>query len=790
MLCVGMGNSSSSTIDTTATTSIAPQQYPIVQENQTLETTMNEERPQDVAKENDENGASLFKELVISSGGVSGFVEVSSRDTLSDVRSLIMEEFDDDMIPDEGDFYFSANTIRLSAKQEARKLAWDLLSSNATISIHSKRKKQKVQEEALEEEAVAVSEESADAVSETENPEESVSNNDVVMENDDLMETIRSKRESQPKADSEDEVSTEERGSVGANVSAGAETQPAMQESDETMIAATTDETLVTATEPTITATVNISERTGSTEQDSVAAKETPATPESITAIANGNESLLLASTESAIATSSPLRRRSLDFNGHFPYDRHDTEEQESHLKDAAAMDVDKPAAATETEPPKEQENQEPTNTLTTDASAASLKDDSQDAEKDEEVAATKTAEKQDNTSDVVMVAEQPQDKTTDVVMVAEQDDTEDDEEEDDDIEQVIPAEDPHKIHDEALKNSCNVLHDIKNLLKDNPLFCSEDRRNDWTAEISESLTKSAPNVVIGVLGNTGVGKSSLLNAILEEASVLPTSGSRGCTAAVVELRFNKALKDTTEEVPVYKGEVEFITLQEWAAELKILIDECSTADEKTIYARRPEEERQPDAAAAWAKIDQVYGRGTMERFTTWRATQVYDRLINDTRVKKLLTPQQGSNKPHNAILIEEGEVNPEQAAMLLKGFSKIGTRLRRTKKKWAQKFRSKINDYVYRKGNGNLPQTWPLIRKVVLEGPWVALNSGACLVDLPGVRDANAARAKVSESYLMNCSQIWVVAPIKRAVDDGTAKELLGEQFKRRLLMDGQVRL
>jgi hypothetical protein len=30
-------------------------------------------------------------------------------------------------------------------------------------------------------------------------------------------------------------------------------------------------------------------------------------------------------------------------------------------------------------------------------------------------------------------------------------------------------------------------------------------------------------------------------------------------------------------------------------------------------------------------------------------------------------------------------------------------------------------------------------------------------------------------------------VAPIKRAVDDGTAKELLGEQFKRRLLMDGQ---
>lgn len=79
------------------------------------------------------------------------------------------------------------------------------------------------------------------------------------------------------------------------------------------------------------------------------------------------------------------------------------------------------------------------------------------------------------------------------------------------------------------------------------------------------------------------------------------------------------------------------------------------------------------------------------------------------------------------------------------------------------------------------------MIRKVQLRGPWSVLSTGACLVDLPGVRDSNAARAKVAENYLQNCNQIAIVAPIKRAVDDGTAKELLGEQFKRRLLMDGQ---
>lgn len=52
--------------------------------------------------------------------------------------------------------------------------------------------------------------------------------------------------------------------------------------------------------------------------------------------------------------------------------------------------------------------------------------------------------------------------------------------------------------------------------------------------------------------------------------------------------------------------------------------------------------------------------------------------------------------------------------------------------------------------------RSWPLIRKVVLRGPWPVLASGAQLVDLPGVRDANAARAKVAENYLKN----WHTAP------------------------------
>ena len=348
-----------------------------------------------------------------------------------------------------------------------------------------------------------------------------------------------------------------------------------------------------------------------------------------------------------------------------------------------------------------------------------------------------------------------------------------------------------HRKHDEALEKSCSVLQDIQKMLDENPLFCSEDRRQEMSTEIDELLAKKdPPQAVIGCLGNTGVGKSSLLNALLDEASILPTSGSRGCTAAVVELRYNTDLQQQgfQGERAVYKGTVEFMTLAEWHAELKILVEECATHEEKRIYANTPDSQNQPDAAVAWSKINQVYGHGTMERYQGYDQARVYKILETNNRVRNLLTSPTGNPAARNNVSVEEGKVQHDQAAVLLQdGMETTDRRLRNSSKKWAKSFRAKINDYVYRKGSGREPQTWPLIRKVVLQGPWKVLSTGACLVDLPGVRDANAARANVAKEYLQNCSQIWIAAPIKRAVDDGTAKELLGENFKRRLLMDGQ---
>jgi hypothetical protein len=99
--------------------------------------------------------AATKKELIIDGGLYrKGFVEVGRHDTLANVRDLIHEEFDDDMLPtyatfssmmNDGDdnananatarddFYFLLDGVRLNRGREPRKLAWDWVGQTVQI---------------------------------------------------------------------------------------------------------------------------------------------------------------------------------------------------------------------------------------------------------------------------------------------------------------------------------------------------------------------------------------------------------------------------------------------------------------------------------------------------------------------------------------------------------------------------------------------------------------------------------------------------------------------------------
>ena len=78
--------------------------------------------------------------------------------------------------------------------------------------------------------------------------------------------------------------------------------------------------------------------------------------------------------------------------------------------------------------------------------------------------------------------------------------------------EEVIATEmplvtNPNQESDEALESCQSVLRSAKKMLDENPSFCSENRRGEWCKDINAILENSSPNTIIGVLGNTGVGK-------------------------------------------------------------------------------------------------------------------------------------------------------------------------------------------------------------------------------------------------------------------------------------------
>lgn len=75
---------------------------------------------------------------------------------------------------------------------------------------------------------------------------------------------------------------------------------------------------------------------------------------------------------------------------------------------------------------------------------------------------------------------------------------------------------------------------------------------------------------IIGVVGNTGAGKSSVINAMLEEERLVPTNCMRACTAVVTEMSWNSS-EDENEK---YRAHIEFIGAADWERDLRISLTE------------------------------------------------------------------------------------------------------------------------------------------------------------------------------------------------------------------------
>ncbi|KAF5503099.1 Nuclear GTPase SLIP-GC [Colletotrichum fructicola] len=278
------------------------------------------------------------------------------------------------------------------------------------------------------------------------------------------------------------------------------------------------------------------------------------------------------------------------------------------------------------------------------------------------------------------------------------------------------------EVLEDGAKRGLDFLNHIKNFF--NAASSMPDTQAPaWLKAISDLEARSeASKAIVGVVGNTGAGKSSVINALLDEERLLPTNCLRACTASPTEISYNKS-DDPSE---LYRAEIEFISSEDWMKELKTLYTDIF--DDNGNVSRECTNPN-TEVGIAYAKIKSVYPSKTNKMI----AESSPEKLANESEVRRVL----GSVK--------------------------------KLKSTTAKELYNGMQRYVDSKEKNNhlkkdVPmEYWPLIKVVRISTKANALSTGAIIVDLPGI-----------------------VAPVNRAVDDKTAKSLLGDSFKRQLKYDG----
>jgi phage shock protein A len=320
-------------------------------------------------------------------------------------------------------------------------------------------------------------------------------------------------------------------------------------------------------------------------------------------------------------------------------------------------------------------------------------------------------------------------------------------------IREIIKLQDPN-ILEAGVATSLKILNNLSERFS--RYAASSADAKSWSQAIEKLIPQAErKRTVVGVVGNTGAGKSSVINAMLDEERLVPTNCMRACTAVVTEISWN----NSTDPLSRYRAEIEFITKADWEKELNVIMKEFLT--ENGTLSREAFDPNS-DAGVAWAKFNSVY-------------PAIPKDALGDCTISSLMSKTSVVNILGTTKTIQKSR--PQ-------GFYQELQRYVDSKEKVSKKDKDKSK--VQEKRTPFQMEYWPLIKVVKIYTKSSALSKGAVIVDLPGVHDSNAARAAVAQGYMKQCTGLWIVAPINRAVDDKAAKTLLGDSLKRQLKYDG----
>ncbi|KAF7908044.1 uncharacterized protein EAF01_003799 [Botrytis porri] len=310
------------------------------------------------------------------------------------------------------------------------------------------------------------------------------------------------------------------------------------------------------------------------------------------------------------------------------------------------------------------------------------------------------------------------------------------------DLTVIQPSTDAVTRKEKAVKASLLFLNKAESIVASYTTMFPEFKH--WQDQIKQILDSiERPRVLVGVLGYTGSGKSSLINALIDEEMVVPANAMRASTSMVTEISWN----DSDDPEKAFRAEIEFISEKEWKAEMDILLDDLQNATKGEDLSV----DTGSEASTAFAKISAVWPGVTLDKLKGMTSEELFHEI--------------------------EGVSNHLDCNLDISDSK-------------AKSFSQQINSYIdsnNKQASSKGISYWPLVRCVRIYTKAEILRHGLVLVDLPGLGDSNTGRTQVAEKYVKNLTYVWVVADIVRAIDDQVARDLMGKSFRRQLLMDGK---
>ncbi|KAK4245737.1 nuclear GTPase SLIP-GC [Corynascus novoguineensis] len=253
--------------------------------------------------------------------------------------------------------------------------------------------------------------------------------------------------------------------------------------------------------------------------------------------------------------------------------------------------------------------------------------------------------------------------------------------------------------------------------------------------DVAEKLAqfRCSPTLTVGLVGDSGVGKSSLLNSLLGVKLAWTNNGGEACTCVVTEYLYHDRDDYIVEVVPFSQDE-----LRKQLAEM--VHGYCHY-------------HRHCDSAALGSDSDS-------DDIKYWEEKAAQARDSFQAMFQNRFSPD----------LIQSGRSEEDILETLISWSQEMGpTDIQsRQEKRETKECSNLVKQLTSSAPNSRGATNWRYIKKIRVFLRASVLSRGLVLVDLPGLRDLNSARRNVTERYLIDkCDEIFAVCRIDRAATD-----------------------